>query len=183
MRARPQVHFVEGVRVADVEGLRPARPLVEALLHGDRVEAFRSLFVAFLLLGSERAGPVADRVGGEELVVALLVAGPDLHFGFGLEHADEHRGVLGDALLGKALVEALQIRRARERQLAVRVRLLALHAQVGDVLNVQRMCRRGPDLSQDDGSGAHGECGTPYVSDRFLHAVASAHRVPTAVWP
>src|SRR5688572_24083623 len=45
------------------------------------------------------------------------------------------------------------------------------------------MCRRSPDLSQDDGSGAHGKSGAPHVRDRFRHAVASAYRVPTAHWP
>ena len=137
VRARPQVHLIEGVGVTDVERLRPTCARVEALLHGDRVEAFGRLLVALLQLRSQRSRPVADRVRGKERIGAVLVAGPDLHLRLRLEDADEDRRVAVDASFSEAIVQAFQIGCPGKGQLAIGVRTLALGANGGDFLDVQ----------------------------------------------
>ena len=158
-------------------------PRVDALLHGDRVEAFRRLLVALAQLRPKRPRPIADGVRGEERVRAVGVAGPDFHLGLGLEHADEDRRVLGDALLGETVVEALEIRCARKGQFAVRIGTFALHTDGSDLLDVQRKRRHGPELSKERGGGAHDKSGTPDMRVCFRHAVASARHMPSVVGP
>ena len=81
---------VIGVRIAHVERQVITRVRVH-LRRGDRIEAFRSLPVAFLHLRAEIAGPAADRIGFQQCELAVAILLPDFKLGFLLEQADKHR--------------------------------------------------------------------------------------------
>ena len=90
LRAGAAVGAVKCIRIAEIERQIVLRVRIH-LAGGDVVETLRRLPVAFLDLGSELAGPAADRIGLRERVAALAVLLPDFQLGLFLEHADQDR--------------------------------------------------------------------------------------------
>ena len=111
LRAGAPQRFVERVGVAHVER-QIIRRLRIHLRRRDVVEAFRRLAVAFLDLGTEVAGPSADRIGLQQRELAGAVLFPDLELGLLLEQPHQHRrlqvhvlgGDFGDQLFRNRLV-------------------------------------------------------------------------------
>ena len=103
---------VIGIGIAEVECQVEFRVRIQ-LLFGDPVEALRRLAIAKGLLGTDFAGPIADRIRLEVIEAAVVSRLPYFKFGIFLEDAyedrcaplhalaaEQHHGVLAEWLFG-----------------------------------------------------------------------------------
>ena len=108
------VRAIIGVGVAQVHRQMVLGVRVH-LLARDRVEALGRLAVALLDLGAELSRPVANGIGLEVVVAAVVALLPDLELGVFLEDADEDRRLRVHALLAEehhgVLRQRTQVRR------------------------------------------------------------------------
>src|SRR6185312_17071278 len=81
----------------------------------NRIEAFRRLPVALLELRSKLPGPPADGVGREAMENAVALH-PEFQLEFAFEYADQNRRALLEAVRGKPLWQARQVRFAGHGQ-------------------------------------------------------------------
>src|SRR5262245_35266288 len=99
VRAGAGERAIEGVGIANVEGVRAAAPGIE-LLQADTVEPLGCLLVPLAHLGPKAARPEAYVIGIEVLEAALPL-NPQLELGLLLEDADHHGTACREALLGE----------------------------------------------------------------------------------
>ncbi len=162
---------IERVGIADVERARPA-PLGVELGGADRVEALGALAIAFSLLGTQRARPVADRVDRDQLEARAFL-GPQLQLGFRLEDADHQRKPRWNAFRRQAQVDGAGFRglgddlvgiRRRGREIQVRQqqqRRRRQHPQCAACGQSERLhghphrCTQGRVGGLDDREGSH----------------------------
>ena len=141
LRAGVAERRVIGVGIAGVEGEIVGRRRIHQAGR-DRVETFRRLTVAFPDLGSEVAGPAADRVSFQERKLAGAVLLPDLEFGFLLEQADQDRRLQIHVLVDHRLD---QLRRDRLVGLGVGGERDFIGVAAGQKRTRGGKCRRGDE--------------------------------------